>query len=279
MLGHQLWRHLHARHEVWVTLRKPVAGYAEFQLFEPNMAIVGVDASNYESLASVFKIAKPEAVVNCVGIIKQHPLALDPLASLRINSLLPHRLAEIAAISGARVVHVSTDCVFSGVKGAYREEDQSDANDLYGRSKFLGELSSANAITIRSSIIGHELETRSGLIEWFLSQEGKKIKGYERAIYTGFTTCEMARIVERVLLEWRDLNGLWHVSSDPISKYELLRIARKHYNWYGEIIRDQEYCCDRSLNSDRFRAATGYAPPNWEVMIEEMAREYKLSIK
>ena len=275
MLGHQLWRTFHANHEVWVTLRRPVASYAKYQLFCEERAFTGFDAANVEHLIRAFAESKPEVVINCVGIIKQLKEAQSAVASLTINSLLPHRLAQIARLAGARVIHVSTDCVFSGRTGNYKEHDISDAEDLYGRTKYLGEITEPHCITIRTSIIGHELESQSGLIEWFLSQEGKSVKGFKRAIYTGFTTFEMARIIEKVLGD-HSLYGLWQVSSQPINKYDLLQLARKHYHWQGQIMPDESFECDRSLNSERFRAATGYQPPSWDEMIAEMASDSRI---
>ncbi|HVY71977.1 MAG TPA: SDR family oxidoreductase [Verrucomicrobiae bacterium] len=269
MLGHQLWRHLRPLHEVWVTLRRP----APAGLFEPGRMITAIDATNTQSLVSAFRAAKPDAVINCVGIIKQLKEAHHPLVSLTINSLLPHRLAELGAVAGARVLHISTDCVFSGRKGNYTEEDISDAEDLYGRTKFLGELHEAHCLTLRTSIIGRELETKSGLIEWFLSQQGKTIQGYRRAIYTGFTTLALARIIHQVLTNHKDLSGLWQVSSDPVNKYDLLCLAKKAFAWEGEILPNDSFICDRSLDSTRFREKTGFTPPAWESMLEELAAQ------
>lgn len=272
MLGHQLWRHFHVDHEVWVTLRRPASSYAAFGLFEPTRALTGVDATNMESLVSVFRSVKPDAVVNCIGIIKQLKEAHNPLISLNINSVLPHRLAELSTLIGARLVHISTDCVFSGLKGSYTEEDVSDAEDLYGRTKFLGEVHAPHCVTLRTSIIGRELETKSGLIEWFLSQHGRAIKGYRRAIYTGFTTLALARIVEEVLLRQRQLSGLWQVSSEPITKYDLLTLAQRAFDWQGNIVADDTFVCDRSLDSIRFRQQAGFTPPSWDSMLTELAR-------
>jgi dTDP-4-dehydrorhamnose reductase len=271
MLGHELWRHLHSNFEVWVTLRRSFECYAKYGLFEERRTLTGIDAANDEHLIRAFLASKPEAVINCAGIIKQRKEAHDALTSLTVNSLLPHRLARIAEIAGARLVHISTDCVFSGQKGNYIEDDVSDAEDLYGRTKYLGEIHGPHCVTLRSSIIGHELDTRSGLIEWFLSQAGTTIKGFKHAIYTGFTTLEMARIIELILVRHRVIYGLWQVSSDPITKYDLLQIARQCYEWKGEILADEAFVCDRSLNSARFRAFTGYKPPSWREMIAELA--------
>ncbi|KAB2673807.1 MAG: SDR family oxidoreductase [Verrucomicrobia bacterium] len=271
MLGHQLWRSLHRDHEVWVTLRKPLAHYASHGLFEADRTLSGVDVCNADSLEGAFRAARPEAVVNCIGIIKQLKEAHDPFVSLAVNSMLPHRVARLCAVAGARMVHVSTDCVFSGRRGGYTESDASDANDLYGRTKFLGEVAEPHCVTLRTSIIGRELETKSGLIEWFLSQRGKTIHGYRKAIYSGFTTHELSRLVRDVLVGRHAVSGLWQVSSDPIDKHALLDKARGAFRWEGEIVPDDSVVCDRSLDSTRFRNHTGYRPPTWDAMLEELA--------
>jgi dTDP-4-dehydrorhamnose reductase len=275
MLGHQLWRHLHHDHEVWVTLRKPLSHYSGFALFEPGRTLSGVDVTNSDALIGAFRTVRPEVVVNCIGIIKQLKEAKNPLLSLTVNAVLPHQLAQLCAVAGARLVHISTDCVFSGKKGNYTEDDVSDAEDLYGRTKFLGEVHEPHCITLRTSIIGRELETCSGLIEWFLSQKGNKIKGFRHAIYTGFTTHELARVIETTLVKHTDLGGLWQVSSDPINKYDLLNIAKPAFKWEGEIVPDDKFVCERGLDSTRFREKTGYKPPSWQTMIEEMASKTK----
>lgn len=275
MLGHQLWRQMNPNHEVWVTLRRAASTYRHFGLFEEIRTISNIDAANMESLVSVFRRVRPEAVINCVGIIKHLKEGHNPLISLRINSLLPHQLAELSGAFGARMVHISTDCVFTGRKGNYLESDISDAEDIYGRTKFLGEVHESHCLTLRTSIIGRELETRSGLIEWFLSQSGKQIKGFRKAIYSGFTTLELGRIIEKVLTEHPELSGLWQASSDRIDKYELLRSAKLAFDWKGEIAHDDTFICDRSLDSTRFRKAVGYLPPSWGNMLQELASVQK----
>src|ERR1035437_2521362 len=264
-LGHQLRRHFHVEHDVWVTLRRPVASYAAYGLFDANRTISGLDAANVDDLASALRAVKPDAVINCVGVIKQHENARNPLISLTITSLLPHRLASLCEPLGVRLVHISTDCVFSGRKGAYTEQEVSDAEDLYGRSKYLGEVQESHCVTLRTSIIGRELETRLGLIEWFLSQEGKTITGYRRAIYTGFTTSELARRIENVLLRYSEISGVWHVSSDPINKYDLLCLARTAFGWKGDIVPDEEFVCDRSLDRKSTRLNSSHANISYAV--------------
>jgi dTDP-4-dehydrorhamnose reductase len=271
MLGHQLWRYFHQENEVWVTLRKPVETYARFGLFDPCCALSPVSAGDPAALTSVFHQSNPEVVINCVGVIKQLKDAQSPMVSLKINALLPHMLAELCVIAGARLIHISTDCVFSGRTGGYKEADPSDAEDLYGRTKFLGEVHDRHCVTLRTSLIGRELETRNGLIEWFLSQNGKTVKGFRKAIYTGFITAELARIIELILLKYPDLYGLWQVSSDPISKYDLLKLVKKSFSMNVDIVPDDDFKCDRSLDSTAFRQKTNYTPPSWERMISELA--------
>jgi len=231
--------------------------------------ISGVDVFRLDHLVDVFSMIRPNAVVNCIGVVKQLDSANDPLAVIPINSLFPHQLAKMARLGGARLIHVSTDCVFTGRKGGYTESDAPDADDLYGRSKLLGEVTGPGAVTLRTSIIGHELVTNHSLVDWFLSQKGP-IKGYRRAIFSGIPTCELARIVHDYVLPDEGLSGLYHVSAEPINKYTLLRLVADRYKKDIEVLPDDETVIDRSLNSDRFRSVTAYAPPAWESLISHM---------
>lgn len=231
--------------------------------------LTGIDVENPDTLARVLAETKPQAVINCIGLVKQLAEADDPLAALPINAMLPHRLARLCALGGARLVHVSTDCVFAGTRGNYRESDASDALDLYGKSKYLGEVDYPHAITLRTSIIGHELASAHGLVGWFLSQDGR-VKGYAKAIFSGLPTVELARVVRDVVLPRQDLTGLYHVASAPISKLELLRLVANAYGKNIEIVPDESVVIDRSLNAERFRAATGYVAVQWPELIKRM---------
>ncbi len=270
MLGHQLLQELKSRHDVRVTLRRGLEYYKEFGLFDEKNSYSEVDACSMNRLVDVVNGLQPEAIVNAIGVVKQRADAKEYVPSLEINALFPHKLAALSQAAGARLVHVSTDCVFSGRKGDYNEQDPSDAEDLYGRSKLLGEVDESHAVTIRTSIIGLELHHNQGLIEWFLAQRGK-IKGFRRAIYSGLTTEEMARVVERILAKHTELSGLWHVASAPISKYELLcTLADKLGRSDVEIEPDDSLVCDRSLNATRFSEATGYTAPSWDTMLDQL---------
>lgn len=238
-----------------------------------NRLLENVNVEQHDSLVHVFSITRPDVVVNCVGLIKQLADAENPLLEIPMNAVLPHRLARLCELSGARLVHISTDCVFNGEKGGYRESDPSDAKDLYGRTKYLGEVSATNALTLRTSIIGHELQSANGLIDWFLAQQGK-CKGYTRAIFSGVPTVILARFIRDIVIPLRDLSGVYHVAAQPISKYDLLTLVARVYGKQIEIIPDNQVVVDRSLNADRILEATGYAPPDWPELVRAM-HEYR----
>ncbi|MDY0744277.1 SDR family oxidoreductase [Paucibacter sp. R3-3] len=231
--------------------------------------VTGVDVDNADSLARLFAVTRPDVVVNCVGLIKQLAEADDPLAAIPINALLPHRLARLCEVAGARLVHMSTDCVFSGKAGNYRESATPDATDLYGRSKLMGEVDYPHAVTLRTSIIGHELDSANGLVGWFLSQTGG-VKGFTRAIFSGLPTVELARVIRDHVLPRPELRGLYHVSATPIDKHALLTLVAKAYDRDTPITPDDRLVIDRSLDSSRFREATGYQPPNWPELVRRM---------
>jgi dTDP-4-dehydrorhamnose reductase len=231
--------------------------------------ISNVDVEQHDSLIKAFSRIRPNVVVNCVGLVKQLAEADDPLHAIPINTLLPHRLARLCELSDARLVHISTDCVFNGEKGNYYETSPSDANDLYGKSKYLGELAYTHTVTLRTSIIGHELKNAHGLVDWFLSQQAR-CNGYTKAIFSGLPTNVLAQIVRDVLIPRPDLSGIYHVAAQPISKYDLLNLIASVYGKSIEIIPDDKLVIDRSLNSDRFREKTGYAAPEWPTLIKTM---------
>lgn len=271
MLGSAVFRQLSTeqRYQVWGTLRNN-NGRHHFPEQAQAQLLSNVDVLNQDSLISVFERVRPDVVINCVGLIKQLAEGNDPLSALPINAMLPHRLVKLCGLTGARLIHVSTDCVFSGLKGLYTEDDPSDAEDLYGKSKFIGELhGTPQAITLRTSIIGHELTSNYALIDWFLSQCGP-VKGYANAIFSGLPTVELARVMRDYVIPAPELHGLYHVSVEPIDKLSLLRLVAEVYGKKIEIVADEQVCIDRSLDSSRFRQATGYVPPTWPELIKKM---------
>lgn len=275
MLGHTLFRYLSedSRLNVYATVRsaKELSGWVPTDWMKKVHR--DVDVLDSDILTKVFTAVSPDLVVNCIGVIKQVPKAQDPLATITTNALLPHRIALLCSAAGSRLIHVSTDCVFDGAKGSYIESDVSNANDLYGRTKLLGEVANPHCVTLRTSIIGHELKGNYGLVEWFLSQE-ERVRGFRNVIYTGFPTVELARIIRDYVIPNSEIMGLYHVSSDPISKYELLKLIKVRYGKKIEIESDNSVLLDRSLDSSRFRSLTGYNPPTWTEMVRGMYNDY-----
>ena len=273
MLGHKLMQVLSRSYDVFGTVRGKAMNYKSHPVFGRFNLCGDTHAEDIDSIIKALAEVRPDVVVNCIGIIKQHPMSSDPLHSITINSLFPHRLYRLCKTSEARLIHISTDCVFSGRKGYYAESDTPDAKDLYGRTKLLGELSEPGSLTIRTSIIGRELKSKYGLVEWFLGNKGGRVEGYTNAIFTGFTSLTLANIICNIIEAHSDLHGLWHISSDPITKYDLLQFINDELDLHIVIDKNENFRCDRSLNSDRFRNATGFTSPGWEEMIAGMARD------
>ena len=166
---------------------------------------LNVDVEKPDHLLKVFADVRPDIVVNCVGIVKQLAEVEPPSTVISLNSLLPHRLAKLCTVANARLIHFSTDCVFSGARGMYKESDSADAADLYGRSKLIGEVNYRGTITLRTSIVGHELSGNRSLIGWFLTQTGS-VKGFRQAVFSGLPTVEVARVIHQLLLPNPDMS-------------------------------------------------------------------------
>jgi len=247
------------------------------QFFPPQITqhiVAGIDAQDIASIRDFLEVKKPDVVINSIGIVKQIDNGADPIRAIEFNAILPHQLSKICRSIGTRLIHISTDCVFSGKKGsAYLEIDNPDPVDLYGRTKLLGELGDApHELTLRTSYIGNEFESTNGLLEWFLAQNNP-ISGYTKAIYSGLPTVILADLIRDKVLKMPQLHGLYHVSSSPISKYNLLNLVAKVFGKKIVINPDDRFIIDRSLDSERFSDATGFVPPSWEQMIELMYQD------
>ncbi len=275
MLGHVLFR--------WLT-DKPSLDVCATTLSEvdisksfPSKLIAriqyGVDAENIDRLSQVIASVKPDFVINCIAIVKEDQILKNLLSAININAQLPHKLALICQKTDAKLIHISSDIVFDGKKGMYTEQDRVNISDLYGMTKFLGEVNYSNCVTLRTSIIGHELAGKNALVEWFLSQNGK-VRGYTKAIYSGFPTIELARIISDYVLPNNNLSGIYHVSSEPISKYDLLKLIVERYGKQIEIEPHDQYILDRSLDSSVFCSLTGYNPPSWAELVDKMYIDY-----
>ncbi len=274
MLGHRICRLLAERFEIWGTFHKHDVG-ERHNILPPECSLAGVDAQNFSTIRSVIEKVKPDTVVNCIGIVKQRDEAKQAIPSIHVNALFPHQLADLCVERGIRVIQISTDCVFSGSRGNYSEIDVPDPVDLYGRTKLLGELNRPGCLTLRTSIIGWQLNSFSGLLSWFAMNRNKHIKGYRKAIYSGFSTAVLSQLIGDILETRPDLNGVYQVASEPISKYDLLVKLRDMLGWNDIVIEpEDQFFCDRSLSSLRFTTATGWRSPTWDVMLQGLASEW-----
>ena len=274
MLGHKLVQRLREKGlDVWTTLHSALADVERFAIFDRERTLEKVDVTDIDSVKRAVASAEPDVIINAVGVVKQLPAAADIVNTLLINSIFPHRLAEIAEAAGSRLILISTDCVFNGKDGNYAEDDTPNALDLYGQSKHFGEVAAYNCLTIRTSIIGRELSGTHSLVEWFLSNRGGSVRGFTNAIYSGFPTIVFADIIASLITEHAGLSGRYHISSEPIDKFTLLNLINDAYDAGISIEPDEEFRIDRSLDSTRFRNATGFEPQSWKTMIGQMAAD------
>jgi len=275
MLGGSLFRFFssHTKHEVLGTLRSDSAAKAIIEQGFSNLA-KGVDISDDHALYQLLKSFSPDYVINCIGIIKQLKKSKAPIISIKINSLLPHRLASFCSEIGAKLIHFSTDCVFSGQEGLYTESDLPNATDLYGRSKLLGEVDYGRHLTFRTSIIGHEINSSVSLVNWLLSQSGN-ITGFSQAFFSGMPTICLAEFMHKHVFVNPDLSGMYHLSVDPIDKYSLLKLIAQVYRLDIDIHKCSDFKIDRSLDSSKLRTITNYIPTKWPTLIKKMYNEYQ----
>ncbi len=273
MLGHKLVQILSVKFDVWTTVRGESKAFDEIKIFDKSRVYENINVEDIRKIETIIDRLKPQIVINAVGIIKQLHESTDIVQTLTINSIFPHRLAEITKKYNARLITFSTDCVFSGKKGNYKEDDLADAVDLYGKSKNLGEVDSDNCLTLRTSIIGRELFSAHSLVEWFLSNRGKQVNGYVNAIFSGFPTIVISEIIADLIVNHKNLEGLYHLSSEPINKFELLELLKNEYKIDIEIVPYENFYIDRSLDSTKFRTATGLQPIGWEEMLQKMVND------
>lgn len=271
MLGHKLIQEFSADFDVSFTIRSRKKDVEKLDFVNKAEVFESIDVEDILRVEQVINKARPGVVINAVGIIKQLPESKNDLLSLNINSIFPRRLAQLSEKYDFRLINISTDCVFSGEKGNYSENDFADAEDLYGKSKLLGETSGKNSLTIRTSIIGRELFTNHSLLEWFLFNQKNTVKGFTKAVFSGFPTLILSEIIKEIITNYPKLEGLYHISSQPISKYDLLCLIKEKYNLSVEIKPFDDFKIDRSLDSAKFRKLTGFVPTAWGKMIERMA--------
>jgi dTDP-4-dehydrorhamnose reductase len=268
LLGNAVYRLLgmSAGLQVRGTLRNPAA----IGRFAPPLRdglIVVTDLESPKEVARVLDATTPDVVVNCLSLAKAD--MADPMKSIARLAALPQRIAQLCGQRGARFVHVSSDGVFSGTRGRYREEDVPDANDIYGLAKLLGEVRDPHTISLRTSIIGPDPFGGNGLLEWFLKQQGS-CRCYTRAIFSGFPTVVLARTIRDRILPRPALHGVYHIASEPIPKFDLLALVARRWDKRINLIPDDSVVIDRSLVGDRFQRDTGFVPAPWPELVDDM---------
>ncbi|TVP09759.1 dTDP-4-dehydrorhamnose reductase family protein [Shewanella sp. MSW] len=274
MLGYSLFVNLNeqAHLSVFGTVRS-ISGKELFFSNVQEQLITNVDAYDICSLQHAIEVVTPDVVINCVGLIKQHGISKQHIDAVKINALLPHELANICDENNAKLIHFSTDCVFTGAEGLYNEDSLPDARDLYGKSKCLGEVDYGKHLTLRTSIIGHELSSSVSLVDWFLSQE-ENVKGFSKAVFSGLPTSYIAKLLVEYILPNPEVAGLLHLSVDPIDKYSLLKLIAEQYQKQITIHESRDIVINRSLNSNKFRTLTNFTPPKWRELVEYMHTDY-----
>ncbi len=270
MLGHTLWGECEKRFEASTTIRADQPDAVALRALDPDCIVAGVRAEDLSSVERALDRSGAEVAVNCIGLVKQLASGADPAAMVAANALFPQQLAAACRERAVRLVHVSTDCVFSGRRGGYTESDLPDPEDLYGRSKLAGEPEGSGVLTLRTSMIGRELAGSHGLLEWFLAQKGE-VRGFTRAVFTGPTAPVLSRAICDLIEDHPRLEGTWHLGAEPITKHELMLLLRDTFQHDVEIVPDGKLKIDRSLNSSRLRSTTGWEAPSWPEMVAELS--------
>lgn len=274
LIGHKLLQELSVDHEVFGTLHKTKDHYNNLELFAGSTIIEGIDVLKFDKLTGVLQAIDPDVVLNCVGITKRKIRQNNTLEVIETNASFPHKLAKWAINNNKRLIHFSTDCVFNGKEGDYTEESLTTAEDLYGRTKALGEIRYDHILTIRSSFIGQELFDRTELLDWVLSQDGKQIKGFKNALYSGVSTNFMAKTVNDIITNHTQLSSLYHLAPEvPISKYDLICLAKKAFGLNIDITPEKDYVHRPTLNAAKLKNEIGLKVPSWEEMMEELAKD------
>jgi dTDP-4-dehydrorhamnose reductase len=282
MLGHKLFEVLSSSYpETYGAISGKVNDhiYKQISMFQTERIIPDVNAMEFEQIESIIKNVNPDIVINCLRVTTHNNTALSAIKNITVNSVLPQQLLKVTYNRGCRLIHYSSDCVFDGKLGMYSEDDIPNAIHMYGRTRLLGEVCADHALVLRGSVIGQELMNHNSLLDWFLRKKGGDIKGFSRAIYSGLSSIETAKVTSLILSNKQSLTGLYNIASDPISKYDLLNLAKKSFAVDVKIKRDNSFKIDRSLNPNKFNKEMNYIAPSWALMMKELATESNKYIK
>jgi len=269
MIGHKIAQVLEKKNDIIGTSRKSIKpidlGLKKSKIIYKDFA----DNTDFNFIKNLM----PDIIINCVGITTRRINNTNISQLEFINSKLPHILADWAIINNRKLIHLSTDCVFSGKTGNYIDDSYHDATDLYGRSKSLGEVNNKNTLTIRTSLIGREIFNFTELFEWFYRNKGGKVSGYDNVIYSGLTTIRLGKILEKIINDFPNLIGIYNFSSEPITKYSLLNLINKHFELGVQIFKDTKIKSNKVLISKKFTEITAINPPNWNDLILEFKED------
>jgi dTDP-4-dehydrorhamnose reductase len=274
MLGHMLVRVLSETHDVYGTSKQEwsaASGLAKF--LSKEKWIAGVDAKDITTVDDFFREHQFDVVINCIGVVKQRGHRTSEDEMIEVNAHFPHKLLRICDASDARLIQISTDCVFSGNKGNYLVTDNPDPIDIYGSSKLAGEIVDDHNLTIRTSHVGRELSNFTSLFEWILNNRGKKVVGYSNAIYSGLTTFSLSVVINSLLTTGSSINGLVHVASSPISKFQLITELNNRLDLGLDIKIDDSVVLNRSLLSSDQITQHGIEIPSWDQMLDNFCED------
>ena len=269
MIGHKIAQSLSKEHTIIGSSRKNIKSE---DLGINDCELITHDFLKDDILEILDKI-NPEIIVNCAGITIRRGINDNYDNTILLNSNLPHIIDDWTERNQSKLIHFSSDCVFSGKKGNYLDESIPDATDLYGLSKSRGEVKSKNTLTIRCSIIGREIFNHTELFEWIYSMRGKQIKGYNNVLYSGVTSIWMGRVLKKILKYHTELSGIYNISSEPITKYSLLNLINEHFKLGIEISRDNKIKSNKVLISKKFTEITDINPPNWDDLMTELKED------
>jgi dTDP-4-dehydrorhamnose reductase len=278
LIGHKMYQLISNNYQdTWVTLRNNLSSYSYSEIYNSEKVIDKIDLSNFKLLLNQLNVLNPDVVINACGITIRRGIDAFKSNSIILNSALPHFLNEWVVSNNKRLIHFSTDCVFSGKKGDYLDNDIKDAIDIYGLTKSMGEvIDSKCAITLRGSMIGRELENKTELLEWFLHQKNNVIKGFTNVIYSGITTVRMAEIILKIINEYPNLSGIYNISSEPISKFDLLKKWNDKFSINATIEIDKNYTSNKNLISDKLFKIIQLEQPIWDDLIHQLKIDEEL---
>ncbi len=269
MIGHKIAHYLEDHFDLTGTSRKKLSG---LDIGLKKIRIINIDLF-YNDYKKLLKENNPDIIINSAGITTRRGIDQRLDEARYINNLLPISLAHWVKKHNKKLIHFSTDCVFSGKKGNYLDEDIPDAEDLYGKLKGMGEVHNSNTLIIRCSMIGREIFNHTELFEWLNSMKDKQVEGFSNVIFSGVTTSWMGNTLNDILKHNFDLSGIYNISSQPISKYDLITKLSRAFNLNIDIIKNINIKSNKVLNSKKFTEITGINCPSWDTLIDQFVED------